>query len=113
MIPRKRSASCHASGEWRTLRKGEEQPSIAGRLKSPSRPAIEGRLETLERDVLHVPAVDVQVLPYRVARTRAREERDGMNIKIPQVMDVLDGDFDQFMHAFLRLKAAKANKQKK
>src|SRR5262245_57340970 len=41
-----------------------------------------------------------------------REEREGMNLKIPAVMEVLDGDFDQFMHAFLRLKAAKANTAK-
>lgn len=45
-------------------------------------------------------------------QTLVREEREGMDIKIPNVMDVLDGDFDQFMHAFLRLKAAKASKLK-
>jgi peptide chain release factor 2 len=45
--------------------------------------------------------------------TLVREERDGIDVKTPAVMDVLDGDFDQFMHAFLRHKTAKANKQKK
>jgi peptide chain release factor 2 len=47
---------------------------------------------------------------YLHPQTLVREERDGMDIKIPNVMGVLDGDFDQFMHAFLRLKTAKANK---
>jgi len=45
--------------------------------------------------------------------TLVREERDGIDVKTPAVMDVLDGDFDQFMHAFLRHKTAKANRQKK
>jgi peptide chain release factor 2 len=45
--------------------------------------------------------------------TLVREERDGIDVKTPAVKDVLDGDFDQFMHAFLRHKTAKANKQKK
>jgi peptide chain release factor 2 len=45
--------------------------------------------------------------------TLVREERDGIDVKTPAVMDVLDGDFDQFMHAFLRHKTARANKQKK
>jgi len=35
-----------------------------------------------------------------------REERDGIDVKTPAVKDVLDGDFDQFMHAFLRHKTA-------
>jgi peptide chain release factor 2 len=45
--------------------------------------------------------------------TLVREERDGIDVKTPAVKDVLDGDFDQFMHAFLRHKTARANKQKK
>ena len=45
--------------------------------------------------------------------TLVREERDGIDIKTPAINDVLDGDFDQFMHAFLRHKTAKANKTKK
>ena len=44
--------------------------------------------------------------------TLVREERDGIDVKTPAVKDVLDGDFDQFMHAFLRHKTAKANKAK-
>jgi peptide chain release factor 2 len=44
--------------------------------------------------------------------TLVREERDGIDLKTPAVMDVLDGDFDQFMHAFLRHKTAKQNKAK-
>jgi peptide chain release factor 2 len=44
--------------------------------------------------------------------TLVREERDGIDVKTPAVMDVLDGDFDQFMHAFLRHKTAKQNKKK-
>ncbi len=45
--------------------------------------------------------------------TLVREDRDGIDMKTPAVMDVLDGNFDQFMHAFLRHKTARANKQKK
>jgi peptide chain release factor 2 len=55
-----------------------------------------------------------QIRSYYIHPTQmVREEREGMDIKIPNVMDVLDGDFDQFMHAYLRLKTAKANKAKK
>jgi peptide chain release factor 2 len=45
--------------------------------------------------------------------TLVREERDGIEVKTPAVKEVLDGDFDQFMHAFLRHKTAKANRGKK
>ena len=48
------------------------------------------------------------VQPY----TLVREERDGIDVKTPAVKDVLDGDFDQFMHAFLRHKTARQNKAK-
>ncbi|MDY3555354.1 peptide chain release factor 2 [Gemmata sp. JC717] len=44
--------------------------------------------------------------------TLVRDERDGIDVKTPAVNDVLDGDFDQFMHAYLRHKAAKSNKVK-
>jgi peptide chain release factor 2 len=44
--------------------------------------------------------------------TLVREERDGIDVKTPAVMDVLDGDFDQFMYAFLRHKTARQNKAK-
>ncbi|VTR95272.1 peptide chain release factor 2 : Peptide chain release factor 2 OS=Singulisphaera acidiphila (strain ATCC BAA-1392 / DSM 18658 / VKM B-2454 / MOB10) GN=Sinac_1160 PE=4 SV=1: PCRF: RF-1 [Gemmata massiliana] len=44
--------------------------------------------------------------------TLVREERDGIDVKTPAVNDVLDGDFDQFMHAYLRHKTARANKTK-
>jgi peptide chain release factor 2 len=44
--------------------------------------------------------------------TLVREERDGIDVKTPAVMDVLDGNFDQFMYAFLRHKTAKQNKAK-
>jgi peptide chain release factor 2 len=49
---------------------------------------------------------------YLHPNTLVREERDGMDIKISNVQGVLDGDFDLFMHAYLRLKTAKANKAK-
>ncbi|QJW98310.1 Peptide chain release factor 2 [Frigoriglobus tundricola] len=42
--------------------------------------------------------------------TLVREEREGIDVKTPAINDVLDGDFDQFMHAFLRHKTARANK---
>ncbi len=45
--------------------------------------------------------------------TLVREERDGIDMKTPAVMDVLDGDFDLFMHAYLRHKTARANRLKK
>jgi peptide chain release factor 2 len=45
--------------------------------------------------------------------TLVREERDGIDMKTPAVREVLDGDFDPFMHAYLRHKTAKANRQKK
>jgi len=45
--------------------------------------------------------------------TLVREEREGIDVKTPAINDVLDGEFDQFMHAFLRHKTAKANKTKK
>ncbi len=45
--------------------------------------------------------------------TLVREEREGIDYKTPAVMTVLDGDFDPFMHAFLRHKTARANRQKK
>jgi peptide chain release factor 2 len=44
--------------------------------------------------------------------TLVRDERDGIDVKTPAVMEVLDGDFDPFMHAFLRHKTAKANRLK-
>lgn len=44
--------------------------------------------------------------------TLVRDERDGIDVKTPAVQDVLDGDFDPFMHAYLRHKTAKANKAK-
>ena len=44
--------------------------------------------------------------------TLVREERDGIDVKTPQVMTVLDGDLDQFMHAYLRWKTERANKRR-
>ena len=42
--------------------------------------------------------------------TLVRDERDGIDVKIPGVNAVLDGDVDEFMFAYLRFKAAKASK---
>lgn len=44
--------------------------------------------------------------------TLVREERDGIDVKNPAVMKVLDGDLDEFMHAYLRYITAKRNKKK-
>ncbi len=44
--------------------------------------------------------------------TLVRDERDGIDMKIPAVMQVLDGDLDEFMQAYLRYKTAKQNKAK-
>lgn len=41
--------------------------------------------------------------------TLVREERDGIDLKTPAVMQVLDGDLDQFMTGYLRHKSAKMN----
>ncbi len=45
--------------------------------------------------------------------TLARDEREGVEVKTPGVMQVLDGDLDEFMHAYLRYKTAKQNKAAK
>jgi len=45
--------------------------------------------------------------------TLARDERDGVDVKVPAVMAVLDGDLDEFMYAYLRWKTAKQNKAAK
>ena len=44
--------------------------------------------------------------------TLVRDERDGIDVKVPAVMQVLDGDLDQFMHAYLRWKTERAHKRK-
>ncbi len=44
--------------------------------------------------------------------TLVRDEREGVDVKTPAVMQVLDGDLDEFMHAYLRHKTAKQNKAK-
>ncbi len=41
--------------------------------------------------------------------TLVRDEREGIDVKTPAIMDVLDGNLDEFMQAFLRHKAAKAH----
>ena len=43
--------------------------------------------------------------------TLARDDRDGINVKVPAVMQVLDGDLDEFMHAYLRWKAERSHKR--
>jgi peptide chain release factor 2 len=45
--------------------------------------------------------------------TLVRDEREGIEMKSPAVQAVLDGDLDEFMHAYLRHKTAKANKAAK
>ena len=45
--------------------------------------------------------------------TLARDERDGIDVKIPAVMQVLDGDIDAFMFAYLRWKTEREHKKKK
>jgi peptide chain release factor 2 len=42
--------------------------------------------------------------------TLVRDERDGIDVKTPAVQKVLDGDLDEFMHAYLRYMTAKRNK---
>ncbi|CAN5175665.1 peptide chain release factor 2 [soil metagenome] len=45
--------------------------------------------------------------------TLVRDERDGIDVKVPAIMKVLDGDLDEFMQAYLRHKVAKAHKKAK
>ena len=45
--------------------------------------------------------------------TLVRDERAGIDVKTPAVMQVLDGDLDEFMHAYLRYMTAKRNKAAK
>jgi peptide chain release factor 2 len=44
--------------------------------------------------------------------TLVRDERDGIDVKTPQVMNVINGDLDQFMQAYLRYKTEKTHKKK-
>jgi peptide chain release factor 2 len=44
--------------------------------------------------------------------TLVRDERDGIEVKVPAIMQVLNGDLDEFMHAYLRWKTARQNKKK-
>jgi peptide chain release factor 2 len=43
--------------------------------------------------------------------TLVRDEREGIEVKTPAVMQVLDGDLDEFMQAFLRHKTEQAHKR--
>ena len=43
--------------------------------------------------------------------TLVRDERTGIEVKTPQVMQVLDGDLDEFMHAYLRHKTERQHKK--
>ncbi len=45
--------------------------------------------------------------------TLVRDERDGIEMKSPAFMQVLDGDLDEFMQAYLRHKTARAHKARK
>jgi len=44
--------------------------------------------------------------------TLVRDERPGIEVKTPQIMNVLDGDLDEFMQAYLRHKTEKQHKKK-
>ena len=44
--------------------------------------------------------------------TLVRDEREGIDVKTPQVMNVLNGDLDEFMQAYLRHKTEKTHKKK-
>ena len=44
--------------------------------------------------------------------TLVREEREGIDVKTPAVLQVLDGDIDQFMHAYLRHKTLRTHRKK-
>lgn len=42
--------------------------------------------------------------------TLVRDEREGIDVKVPAILKVLDGDLDEFMHAYLRHMTARRNK---
>ncbi len=42
--------------------------------------------------------------------TLVRDERDGIDVKDPAILKVLDGNLDEFMHAYLRHMTARRNK---
>jgi len=44
--------------------------------------------------------------------TLVRDERDGIDVKTPAILPVLDGDLDEFMYAYLRWKAQRQHKKK-
>jgi peptide chain release factor 2 len=44
--------------------------------------------------------------------TLVRDERDGIDVKTPAVMTVLDGDLDEFMTAYLRHKTVRQHRRK-
>jgi len=44
--------------------------------------------------------------------TLVRDERPGIEVKTPQIMNVLDGDLDEFMQAYLRHKTEKQHKKR-
>ena len=44
--------------------------------------------------------------------TLVRDERDGIEVKSPHVAQILDGDLDEFMTAYLRHKVTRLNRQK-
>lgn len=59
-------------------------------------------------------AFGIQIRSYVMQPyTLVRDERDGIDVKVPAVMQVFDGDLDEFMHAYLRWKTARQNKVKK
>lgn len=110
----------HKSGvraESRTERSQHKNYDNALRLLKARLYAIEEqkRLGDLEKrydakgDIAFGSQIRSYVLqPY----TLVRDEREGIDVKVPQVMKVLDGDLDEFMHAYLRHKTAQAHKKK-
>src|SRR5262245_3433964 len=45
--------------------------------------------------------------------TLVRDERDGIDVKTPAVLSVLDGDLDEFMQAYLRWKTERQHRRSK
>jgi peptide chain release factor 2 len=45
--------------------------------------------------------------------TLVRDERDGIDVKTPAVLTVLDGDLDEFMQAYLRWKTERLHRKGK
>jgi peptide chain release factor 2 len=109
----------HKSGvraESRTERSQHKNYDNALKLLKARLYAIEERKRTGDIEARYDAKGDIafgsQIRSYVMQPyTLVRDERDGIEVKTPAVMQVLDGDLDEFMHAYLRWKTERAHKK--